>query len=70
MSVTNTEAASAADIIALNAARELGEALEAIGIALPSLRAEEHVNGVGFVNLGGCAADETYALAHWIRDHA
>ncbi|MDJ0383156.1 hypothetical protein [Streptomyces sp. G-G2] len=70
MSFANTETASAADIIALNAARELGEALEAIGIALPSLRAEANVNGVGFVNLGGCPADAAYTLAHWIRDHA
>ncbi|MGW0897614.1 hypothetical protein ACWD0G_11565 [Streptomyces goshikiensis] len=53
MSSAITETASAADVIALNAARELGEALDAIGIALPSLRAAANVNGVGFVNWGG-----------------
>ncbi|MFD6913594.1 hypothetical protein [Streptomyces virginiae] len=68
MSSPTTESPTA-DVIALNAARELAAALEAIGIVLPSLRPEEHVNGVEFVNLGGCAADEAYALAHWIRDH-
>lgn len=69
MSSANSTAISS-DVISLNAARELGDALESIGIRLPSLRAEENVNGISFVNLGGCPADEAFALAHWIRDHA
>ncbi|MFF5128999.1 hypothetical protein ACFY41_18975 [Streptomyces syringium] len=57
------------DSISVNAARALAEALQTIDIKLPSMRGEGEVNGKAFVHLGGCAADEAFALAHWIRDH-
>ncbi|MCX4582538.1 hypothetical protein [Streptomyces sp. NBC_01481] len=57
------------DSISANAARELSDALESIGVKLPSARGEGEVNGKAYVNLGGCAAEQAFALAHWIRDH-
>ncbi|MEU5428502.1 hypothetical protein AB0H73_23345 [Streptomyces olivoreticuli] len=55
--------------VSVNAARELAEALQTIGIKLPSVRGEGEVNGRAFVHIGGCAADEASALARWIREH-
>lgn len=57
------------DSISVDAARELTEVLETIGVKLPSLRGEGEVNGKAFVHLGGCAAEEALTLARWIREH-
>ncbi|MCY0929508.1 hypothetical protein OTB20_25565 [Streptomyces sp. H27-H1] len=57
------------DTISVNAAKELIAALDSIGIALPSIRAEQSADGIPYVNLGGCASELAFELAHWIQDH-
>ncbi|MGP3999001.1 hypothetical protein [Streptomyces sp. 8N706] len=56
------------EIIAVNAAKELTEALALIGVKFPSLRGDGVAgSGTAMVWLGGASAQEAFILSNWIR---